>query len=740
MGTGKRALPANRNEDGYTKVRSFLMRTLSVVLVLIFAFPAMSVFATDVSSAEVTKVKRKYEIAVVFDNSGSMYKTKAWCQAKYAMEIFASMLNYDNGDKLSIFPMWEVTTDGKAVPQAPASVESTGSIQIKSQSDVEKISNMYTLNAGDTPITQVTNAYNYLSQITDKTVTDKWLIVLTDGAFTDSEGENMESSLVREQLVSRAANGIKVQYLGFGSAVSIKDDVSKGFYTKTSNASTLRKDLVDICNAIFQRSKLEKKYLNGQNLRLDVSMRKLIVFVQGKNAEIVSLKQKNGGKQISKITDSGKIKFSKLGAADYSGAPYDDSLYGQVVTFNACSVGDYILEYKGATNIEIFYEPDVDINIVMKKDGRVVDPKNEKLYPGEYSFEYSVIDRESKKDVTSSPLVDVQNLDCAIEVKNGGKTEKISDYKSGTPISLEGNDELFFDINGTYLTEYTITTKDNREGFTFDIEPFPEVPEFEIGIDVIQEDNWYTLKERDSWKPIKVGFSVGDQPLTDEQTAKVASEISIEPELPFTYEILPGESAIAVYIAKDENGNDTEPAPESGSYEIEVEAFYTDENGQVSNDDSEDAKFKIQKYQAWVIKLIALAIIAGLLLLAFIISRIPAYPKKVAIQKKVGENNWMPKNGKKLKVKNSISARIDNVVVFSGKTSKSAPLSRRSKQSSSFTVKVSQIMSGVDSMKIGNKAVSSGKNVEVTINNGTLIKAEKDGQTKVYRIIINSKR
>lgn len=743
MEVNKTVLSANRQRGGGVISRSLFVKIMSIVFAVVFAFSSVSAFATDSSFADVKKVERKYEIAVVFDNSGSMYKTKAWCQAKYAMEIFASMLNYDNGDRLSIFPMWEVTTDGVAVPKSPESIESKESIQIKSQSDIKKITNMYTLNADATPITQVTNAYNYLLSITDKTVTDKWLIVLTDGTFTDPDNndEELDKAFVENEISSKAANGIKVQYLGFGSAAELNEDASKGFYSKVSDASTLRRDLTDICNAIFQRSILDKKYLNGQNLKLDISMKKIIVFIQGRGAEIVSLEQKSSGKQIAKILDSGKIKFSTLGAADYPKAPYDDSLYGQVVTFDACSAGDYTLKFKGATNVEIFYEPDVDINIVMKKDGQEVDPQKDTLYPGEYSFEYSVIDKETKKDVTSSPLVDVQKLDCSIEIENSGQTETIADYKSGSPITLEENDKVFFDINGTYLTDYTISTKDNRDGFTIDIEPFPEVPDFDVDVDVLQKDNWYTLSERSEWNPIKVNFSIGDQPFNDEQLARVASEISVEPELPVKYEVLSGESAIAVYIAKDENGKDTDPAPKTGTYKIRVEGFYTDENGQASNEDSDSATFKIKKLSSLIIKLIWLAIIAGLLLLAFIISRIPAYPKKVAIQKQVGTNNWFPKKGgKKINVKNSVSARIDNIAVFSGKTRKSAPLSKRSRKGSSFTVKVSQVMNGVDSMKIGNKKVFPGKDVEVTISNGTLIKAELDGQTKVYRILINPGR
>ena len=78
--------------------------------------------------------EKSYEIAVVFDNSGSMYDNESWSRAKYAMEVFAAMLN--EGDVLKIFPMHPVTTDGKT-----KSGGSTSPIVVKSKSDISKISN-----------------------------------------------------------------------------------------------------------------------------------------------------------------------------------------------------------------------------------------------------------------------------------------------------------------------------------------------------------------------------------------------------------------------------------------------------------------------------------------------------------------------------------------------------------------------------------------------------------------------
>ena len=77
---------------------------LSVILAVILLWTSLP----SAQAANYSKVEKSYDIAVVFDNSGSMYNNEAWCRAKYAMEIFASMLNYDKGDKLKIFTMWGI--------------------------------------------------------------------------------------------------------------------------------------------------------------------------------------------------------------------------------------------------------------------------------------------------------------------------------------------------------------------------------------------------------------------------------------------------------------------------------------------------------------------------------------------------------------------------------------------------------------------------------------------------------
>jgi hypothetical protein len=90
-------------------------------------------------------------IAIVFDNSGSMYvdDNMAWCRATYAMEVFASMLN--DGDTLQIYPMHPITVGGNEYTR-------DNPLQINSSSKASLIRDIYTKKASGTPIKETVEA------------------------------------------------------------------------------------------------------------------------------------------------------------------------------------------------------------------------------------------------------------------------------------------------------------------------------------------------------------------------------------------------------------------------------------------------------------------------------------------------------------------------------------------------------------------------------------------------------
>ncbi len=633
--------------------------TKRLVCFMLSAILLLSIFVVGnvpANAGKVTKTEKRYEIAVVFDNSGSMYEDESWCQAKYAMEIFASMLNYDNGDKLNIFPMWQVTTDGSK-PKTGGSYEP---IEISGKKDIDKISNLFTVYPAGTPYAPVTEAYDYLKSVNGGC--EKWLIVLTDGEFNNEAREESADINLQDRLPVLASDEIHVQYLGFGKAKELKEDSAyPNFHAKKSTAVSLKEDLIEVCNSIFQRTVLENA-LDGSKLELDMSMRKIIVFAQGANAKIVSLENAKGD-EIKKTLDSDQRKYSTIKANDYttksgvvnpcSKAPVDKTLAGQVVTFAACKKGNYTLNVTGAEKVQIFYEPDVDIHFEIKKNAKKIDLSKGRIVAGKYNAHYSLVDRVTGEDVTmGQPLMGKVSLMGTIIDSNGKQTP----FESGKEIDLQPDAKIYFNIEGQYLNDYTITTDSDKKGFEFEVIAPEE--KLEIDAECREKGNWYNLQKKDEWKPIYVSLTVNDKPVSDEKLKSMKLDFNCSKDLTYTAKMLPGESAYEIYVGKNEKGEFVKP--ENGIYTISVKGSYVDKYDRPV-DDKTSTTFEIQPYSQiwrWLIYVVIFAILLALFLL--FMSRKVLPRKRSLVKEKCdfyiknkrvggGDFNYDPKN-KTLKI------------------------------------------------------------------------------------------
>ncbi len=643
-----------RNKKTFRKVMS-----LTLVLLLLFSAFSMSFTA----QAKVTKTKRTYDIAVVFDNSGSMYMNgnKAWCQAKYAMEIFASMLSYENGDKLSIYPMWKVVTDGSQPDKEGFKLDDVKPVVVDSKEDITLISNMFTVSPTNTPFEPVREAYSYLSK---SKKTEKWLVVLTDGAFDQDKRNESASINIQSELNAMASSEIKVQYLGIGTASPMKSNPEKNLYAKNSNAQNLQSDLSEICNRIFRRSVLDSKYLKGQNLTLDMSMNSIIVFAQGSdgNVRINSLKDKNGN-TVNMTLNSDVRKFSEISSNSQSwwdsGCKVDTSLYGQVVTFAGCPKGEYTLDYSGAKNIQIFYEPDVDILVTLKNKesneevyNSTQATDNNEIAAGDYILDYKVIDNVTGDNVTNSALLGKIDLTAEV-VPSTGEARKV---KKGGNVRIDVDESTYIKVSGTYLEDYTITTDDNKAAFSFRVK-LPEVDKLQMNIE--GADNWYTIPDNANWQPMKVNLTLNGKPLTADEMKQL--EFTVAPSkasLAVKAEKLKDESACMVYIAKDENGNFLEP--ETGIHSLEFSAKLPEDGFGQRPSDSQTKIFEIQKYAEywrWLIYVIIFAIIAALFCLFMSQKVLPKKLRKESMKffmmgREIGSGTFRyDRKGRKLDIK-----------------------------------------------------------------------------------------
>lgn len=191
--------------------------------------------------AEKQQGTTKRAIYVVFDNSGSMYGdgNKAWSQATYAMEVFAAMMNYESGDVMKVFPMHDITTDGNTGSATKSSME------IRGKDDIP-----------------------------------------ASGLKADLEGK------------AAANENLYVQYLAIGTDVKNipEGNADKGLYAqKAGNTSEVVNELAEISNRIFKRNEYAGYSSEDSGLEFDIPLRKLIVFAQGKDVKIGSLKNEEGG-------------------------------------------------------------------------------------------------------------------------------------------------------------------------------------------------------------------------------------------------------------------------------------------------------------------------------------------------------------------------------------------------------------------------------------------------------------
>ncbi len=569
---------------------------LTVLLVLLMLVGALTVAPGRVKAAQTNKVEKKYEIAIVFDNSGSMYRdfdkkqwVQYWCRAKYAIEIFASMLNYDNGDRLRIYPMWAVVTDGSQ-PKTGGSIDP---VLINNKSDIDKISNLFTPVPDQTPFAPIQEAHDYLATVTDR---EKWLIVLTDGVFNQIErGKNvgdLSDKELKNRLLALTDNNIKVQYLGFGSASKLQEEPSRNFFAKTSTDTSLKDDLINICNSIFQRSILPADRLNGTTLNLDLSMNKIIVFAQGANAKIDSLTSASG-KSIPITLDSGQRKYSTISAygssGQYVGTTADTSLAGQVVTFGACEKGTYTLNYSGADAIQVFYEPDVDIKVTLtNSDGAEITGPLEQLPVGDYNITSKIVDRVTGEDVTNHQLMG-NDVSIKTKIKKQGESG-YQEYPNGAKITFTPDTVLDITVEGKYLKDYTITSDDDFDlGWLKGIKIV--VPSLALKLDAEATQTIYTLSEFEGWQPIKIKLTGDGAPLSDEQLARTVVKLNPS-DIPCKIVALNGESAFNVYLGQNGDGELSDVKP--GKYDINFTAEYTDEYGVISISNGETVTLEIR--------------------------------------------------------------------------------------------------------------------------------------------------
>jgi len=495
-------------------VKRIISMTLAVFLLLGCIFTVSPL-------VHAAKKDEKRIIAIVFDNSGSMYMggNKAWCRATYAMEVFAAMLNV--GDELLIYPMYPIT-----VGSDPKEYTMDDPLRITDPSQSGKIREIFSPWAGDTPIESIERAIEDLEAIDSD---NRYLIVLTDGEifykdekalYTEDEGNEPTKEALAERFADAVSKDITVMYLGIGHVAADKLMPESDRYVERKAADT--KDalnyLTDLCNLTFGRDTLLSNHISGKSVDFDISMKKMIVFVQGDNIANVKLTGPSGN--VGEVIGTASARYSEAGADNYTSVP-DKQLQGMLVTYANCAAGTYTLEYEGtATSVEIYYEPDADLSFVFTDlQGNQVDPNN--LYEGDYKVSFGMIDGKTGQ-LISSDLLGEPHYEGYYSLNGQQEPIEVDGQNGEVTLSLKEGDVLEAQLTVTYLSGYSITKDSTEFGWPKGGITIKPRPAKELKLEISGGQSEYSLQDLEKSEPFLVKVYCGGELLTGEALKNVA--------------------------------------------------------------------------------------------------------------------------------------------------------------------------------------------------------------------------
>lgn len=414
---------------------------------LIFGFLVLAMMLGFADISVHAKLKEKTVnrvINVVYDDSGSMIytngnKVDTWCQAKYAMEVFASMLGEQ--DTMNIYVMSDFcnNTDSSAYLTMRGSDGAA--------TNVEKVHHIVT-EAKDTPFDAVRKAYSDLEK---DAADEKWLVVLTDGEFQNVDDVNV--------FFSQKSDDVKVLFLGMGPlADTIQPDSSKHIYTvKAENNNQILNKITDICRHVFSSDKIGVN-INNLQFSFDVPMKELVVFAQGKNVEIKGLIGPDG-KTIQSLAEPVSVRYSEKATtsdhANYDNPLVTRGLSGSIATFSGDFVtGAYTVDVNGADTIEVYYKPNVELEAYLEDENGNQIKNGDIINEGEYTLGFGFVKAGTDEKVPDSYLLGIVSY--AATVKNDGKEQDLS-YSTGYDIELVEGD-FHADVTTNYLSFNTIST------------------------------------------------------------------------------------------------------------------------------------------------------------------------------------------------------------------------------------------------------------------------------------------
>jgi len=375
-------------------------------------------------------------IHIVYDDSGSMIRSNnayldRWGQAKYAMEVFAAMLEEKDTMRVYYMSDFDTTTGGNR--NANPRIEIRGSEP--SGERVARIHDTIT-RASNTPFFPVEKAYN---DLLPENVDEKWLVILTDGDF-NIPAQNIDVDGILSRYAKESDVSISLLAIGDDSDLEallrrLNPDHRIGYFVDHArNSNDILGKITAICNRIFNRNSLRFGNEAKREFRFDLPMLELLIFAQGENVRI------NGISGSGSFTPSGivNVRYSEVPATNWANdrnVIISRNLTGVIASFQNIPKGSYSLDITGGQTVEVYYKPDVIVDIRLYQRGRQV--RSQDITEGKYQIRFGIVDENGR--FFESTLLG--NVEYEATLKNDGQSISI---KSGDTINIkEGNYSVY---------------------------------------------------------------------------------------------------------------------------------------------------------------------------------------------------------------------------------------------------------------------------------------------------------
>lgn len=557
-----------------TTAHSLCKKIICFFLIFLLLFFALTLNVTETGAANKPATSRA--IAIVFDNSGSMYQKTAWCRAIYAMEVFASMAN--EGDTISIYPMHEITAGG-------TSYTSSSPLTVSGGGDVSVIRDIYTLQSLDTPIETIDDAY---SDLMKADADEKWLVVLTDGAEFYENGTKMDITETEAALSSRLSqynNDVNLMYLGIKVDETVANPTVEGTYQSdveiASDSSEILTKLTSMCNMIYGRDEL---VFSGNEVTFDLSMTKLVLFVQGNDIDDLKLVD-SGGNEVGTPVASCSPSYSTSGgtgsavssASYYSNMESDTSLSGEIVIYENIPAGAYTLQYSGSSrSVGVYYEPNVSIAAYFINDEgvNVSELDETQVVNGTYTLQYGLVDEDG--NFTESELLGDREFTITYTINGEAYTETTTSNGS-IPIELNVGDEVDATVEATYLSGYWVSTEDNPD-WPFPIKVVPFIPDSDdLQGTITGGADSYALPELEEQGVYNVALTYQGEALTGEDLSRVTLDVAFDQEGAPSYTTAVSDDGSSIVLSLKYPDGDASRVVQQ-DYVMTVSASYVEEH------------------------------------------------------------------------------------------------------------------------------------------------------------------